>query len=100
MRPIPTCEIMDKATFSWKYTVESVKRVKAPNLLRPKFRLLSPLLGNHNQGLIIPMAQREKTFKKPSYRVNKRILERYIRSKCGVLGLTPILFSVRRTMFR
>jgi hypothetical protein len=29
------------------------------------------------------MAQREKTFKKPSYRVNKRILERYMRVKMG-----------------
>jgi hypothetical protein len=39
------------------------------------------------------MAQRERTFKKPSYRVNERISERYIRSKCGVLRLTPILSS-------
>ena len=50
-------------------------------LLTPKFHLLSPLLGNHNQGLIIPMAQREKTFIKPSYRVNKRKKEGGIRSK-------------------
>ena len=45
------------------------------------------------------MAQREKTFKKPSYRVNKRILERYIRSKCDLLGLTPMLSPVRHPMF-
>jgi hypothetical protein len=45
------------------------------------------------------MAQREKTFKKPSYRVNKRILERYIRSKYDLLGLTPILFPVRSLIF-
>ena len=31
------------------------------------------------------MAQREKMFKKPSYRVYKRILERYIRLKCDLL---------------
>jgi len=31
------------------------------------------------------MAQREKTFKKPSYRVYKRILERCIRSKYDLL---------------
>jgi hypothetical protein len=74
---------MDKATFSWKYTVESVKRVKAPNSLRPKFRVLSPLLGDHNRGQIIHMARREKTFKNPSYRVYKRILERYMRVKMG-----------------
>jgi hypothetical protein len=43
------------------------------------------------------MARREKTFKKPSYRVNKRILERYIRSKCDLLELTPILFPVRNS---
>jgi hypothetical protein len=30
------------------------------------------------------MAQREKTFKKRSYRVYKRILEKYIRSKCDL----------------
>jgi hypothetical protein len=42
MRPIPTCKIMHKANFSWEYTVESVKRVKAPNPLRPKFRVLRP----------------------------------------------------------
>jgi hypothetical protein len=42
MRPIPTCEIMDKATFSREYTVESVKRVKASNPQRRKFRLLRP----------------------------------------------------------
>jgi hypothetical protein len=33
------------------------------------------------------MAQREKTFKKPSYKVNKRILERYMRVKMGENGL-------------
>jgi len=37
------------------------------------------------------MAQREKTFKKPSYRVNKRILERYIRSKYDLLGFSHAL---------
>jgi hypothetical protein len=42
MRPIPTYEIMHKANFSWEYTIESVIRVKAPNPLRPKFRLLRP----------------------------------------------------------
>jgi hypothetical protein len=30
-----------------------------------KFRLLSPLLGNHNQGQINHMVRREKMFKKP-----------------------------------
>ena len=35
-----------------------------PNPLRRKFHLLRPLLGNHNPEQIIPMAQREKTFKK------------------------------------
>jgi hypothetical protein len=48
MRPIPTCEIMDKATFSWEYTVESVKRVKAPNPQRRKFRLLRPFTPKDN----------------------------------------------------
>jgi hypothetical protein len=42
MRPIPTYKIMHKANFSWEYTVESVKRVRAPNPLRRKFRVLRP----------------------------------------------------------
>jgi hypothetical protein len=46
------------------------------------------------------MAQREKTFKKPSYRVNKRILERYMRSKRDLLRLVPILPPVRSLIFR
>jgi hypothetical protein len=46
------------------------------------------------------MAEREKTFKKPSYSVNKRTLERYIRSKCGVLRLAPMPFSVGHLIFR
>ena len=40
MKPIPTREIMHKANFSWEYTVESVRRVKAPNPQRSK----SPVL--------------------------------------------------------
>ena len=43
------------------------------------------------------MARREKTFKKPSYRVNKRILEKYIRSKCDLLGFTA---RFRKLCFR
>jgi len=42
MRPIPTYEIMHTANFSWEYAVESVKRVKAPNPQRRKFRVLRP----------------------------------------------------------
>jgi hypothetical protein len=42
MRPIPTCEIMRKANFSWEYTMEPVKRVKALNPQRRKFRVLRP----------------------------------------------------------
>jgi len=61
--------------------VDPIQMIKAPNPLRRKFYLLSPLIGNHNPGLIILMAQREKTFIKPSYRVNKRILKRYMRVK-------------------
>jgi hypothetical protein len=44
-----------------------------PYCIEPlKFRLLSPLLGDHDRGQIILMAQREKSLKKPSYRVYKR----------------------------
>jgi hypothetical protein len=41
------------------------------------------------------MAHREKM----SYRVYKRILEIYIRPKCDLLGLHPILSQVRDSIF-
>ena len=55
----------------------------------------------YNYGLISNfMAQGKKTFKKRSYRVNKRILERTIRSKYDLLGLIPILSPVRELVIK